>query len=801
MKSHPLSLFFLPTDLVSTLVHHSPSDTTIDTETLPSTEISDTTSDTLPLIETPALHPSDSITAAIAGQTQLSTPRPSMRPSCRICNISQFESVQRQREHVKSDWHLFNLKYQLSDKEAKPISELQFNTMLLSLPSPLTTEDKSFTTNERSPSRIAAVISSDTTQNFHGQIQCLIKNLKSLGEQNVKSQKSSPILVRRDILKQQAQEARMSPMVWFSSSLYGPSTLLGVFKNALPNRGQCDDPVDYLKSLQFPLPPLPPKKVKVRRSVREKARALEQQAQPTNRIELGGQSNETQRENVAVSSLTVVESSKSETNSKENIATDISPKRYWTLILLGGGHFAGMVVDLAGQSSKAHHARDLKIVIHKTFRRYTVRKKQGGAQSSQGGANSAGARVRMYNERALKLEVRELLEGWAHWIEQSECVFVHAPGNNRRTLYYDGAVIPAADHDGRLRSIPFVTRRPTLAELKRAYSELTTVKVTSRPEDALEKARRIEQEVSDMHPKDSELSKSSSPSSPSIPNLSLCPGQNEPISPLYISSDFRKLVQLIKKGRTSAVTNHLVRSAINPSGLLPVSADSEYDRRKTPTILHLAAQHGQSQIVQQLLEVHGVDPTMTVASFIRRTDIDPDLISDDLIDFAIQSKPKTAYEIAKDKETRNAFRRAMAKMPDAWDWIGLARVPSPLTPEMEVKQQRPHEEKQASNMSKSLGAQAELLPPKLVPTPDSAEAADSSLRWEQRLTADREKRARAAEARILAFRQATSGCPSRPSNNLCLGCSTDLGALSPSEKFSHHLCGESSLSKTASRNI
>src|SRR6202000_293494 len=43
--------------------------------------------------------------------------------------------------------------------------------------------------------------------------------------------------------------------------------------------------------------------------------------------------------------------------------------RYWTLILIGGGHFAGIVMDLAGQVSS--HGRDMKVVAHKTFHRYT----------------------------------------------------------------------------------------------------------------------------------------------------------------------------------------------------------------------------------------------------------------------------------------------------------------------------------------------------------------------------------------------------------------------------------------------
>ena len=101
----------------------------------------------------------------------------------------------------------------------------------------------------------------------------------------------------------------------------------------------------------------------------------------------------------------------------------------------------------------------------------------------------------MYNEEALKLEVRELLEGWSHWIKQSECVFVHSPGNNRKVLYYENSVLSAAEKQGRLRSIPFMTRRPTLTELKRAFVELTTVKVSVLTKEALERQAQAEQDA------------------------------------------------------------------------------------------------------------------------------------------------------------------------------------------------------------------------------------------------------------------------------------------------------------------
>jgi hypothetical protein len=50
---------------------------------------------------------------------------------------------------------------------------------------------------------------------------------------------------------------------------------------------------------------------------------------------------------------------------------DLPKKRIWTILMCMGGHFAGGIFD--GE----------KCMKHKTFHRYTVRKKQGGSQSSR----------------------------------------------------------------------------------------------------------------------------------------------------------------------------------------------------------------------------------------------------------------------------------------------------------------------------------------------------------------------------------------------------------------------------------
>ena len=141
-------------------------------------------------------------------------------------------------------------------------------------------------------------------------------------------------------------------------------------------------------------------------------------------------------------------------------------------MMIGGGHFAAIIVSLIPKLVKNHQGqeeRQVDVVASKTFHRYTTRRKQGGAQSANdsahGNAQSAGSSLRRYNEAALQKEVRELLASWKDELERCELIFIRATGTtNRRTLFgYEGAVLK--NNDSRIRGFPFTTRRPVFSSL------------------------------------------------------------------------------------------------------------------------------------------------------------------------------------------------------------------------------------------------------------------------------------------------------------------------------------------------
>ncbi|KAF9321702.1 hypothetical protein BG003_000088 [Podila horticola] len=772
-----LSIFLMPNGLITSLVPQAPSD-----PTLPTVEI--------PLTASRLAELNDNNAIGRSTPTSLD----SALPSCRICGIPHFESVEKQREHVRLDWHRYNLKQQLLDKSAKPISEQQFENMIQDLSSISGSDDSSDEDSDNANARVkpAAKPSNDndsitTGQDQEAMILSLMKKLELTVKQNQRARNQDPVLVhQQQLLEQQLQEARSSPMIWFTSSQYERTVRLGIYKNALPNKGQCDNIPEYLQTLQFPI--VSSKKIKTKRVNREEKRAKELAAAGTHDVA----PKPTPQEDSEEDEEEIVDQNQDwlayqmQAKQLKQASRPTTKPRYWTLVLIGGGHFAGVVMDLAGQVSA--HGRDMKVVAHKTFHRYTVRRKQGGSQAAHGAANSAGARIRMYNEEALKLEVRELLDSWSEWINQSECVFVHSPGNNRRVLFYDGSVVSTADKQGRLRSIPFMTRRPTLSELKRAYLELSTVKVCMLTQESLAQQDHMEQKA---------LEKAIEASKTKTDNPSVIPSQEViPEAPV----ELLKLIELIKKGRADAASSHLFKHGMDASTLLPLTTSTEYDMRRTPTLLHLASHHGQSQVVKILLEKHNADPTVTSAGADQ---------GNDESDSGFSTTSLTAYDVAKDKETRNAFRRAMALMPDNWDWMGLAHVPSALTPEMEAEQERKAKEKTKklldaererkktrearpttpANKPASSPSSSSSSPSLMSKNLASASAANSHLSPELRMRLERERRANAAEARMAAVRQnETIRRAVQDGKHICVACGTSLENKVPFDKFGRKFC-------------
>ena len=182
------------------------------------------------------------------------------------------------------------------------------------------------------------------------------------------------------------------------------------------------------------------------------------------------------------------------------------------------------------------------------------------------------------------------------------------------------------------------------------------------------------------------------------------------------------------------------------------------------TILQVAASSGQEEVVRWLLEEKNADPTIDVP--LESSVVDPDGVT--------PSKRRTAYDLASTREVRNVFRRCAGSHPDKWDWFGAGRIPSALTAdqeeqrdekkkvrrkglkdkikEREARQPTPEPEPEPEVETKVVGAfQEEKTGPRKLGGTAGDNNAVLGLTPEMRAKLERERRARAAEARMKAL--------------------------------------------------
>jgi hypothetical protein len=151
-------------------------------------------------------------------------------------------------------------------------------------------------------------------------------------------------------------------------------------------------------------------------------------------------------------------------------------RHHVAVILLRSGRFAGGIFEKS------------KCLVHTTSTRYTVRKGQGGAQSSndnsKGKAKSIGSQLRREGEKALREDVTKALQQWSDYLKHSVgLVFVSCPKVMKRSLYEECAKGILSKDDARIRSIPLSVKRPSFEEVCRVHETLLSVTVRDMTND------------------------------------------------------------------------------------------------------------------------------------------------------------------------------------------------------------------------------------------------------------------------------------------------------------------------------
>ncbi|XP_010076727.1 PREDICTED: ankyrin repeat and zinc finger domain-containing protein 1 [Pterocles gutturalis] len=470
--------------------------------------------------------------------------------------------------------------------------------------------------------------------------------------------------------------------------------------------------------------------------------------------------------------------------------------------MMGGGHFAGAVFrGPQVQEHKTFHRYTVRA------RRGTA---QGlrDAQTPGLAPRSAGASLRRYNEATLLKDIQELLAAWAQHLNEAQRIFLRAPRHSRAVLF-GGKNPPLTRGDPRIYHIPLSTHRATLREVLQVHATLASLQVygkdtplediTGSPRKGWQK-RRQKAEV-DPPQEDTSAPVLSPPSAPEEEEESPA-GELETVEVTLGTLDLREFEVMPKRNRKRRKkrdkkvekgprdedmgchgTQHgqpsleLVTELQGEAGTDPLPwgdrgdpqtklrdglftacktgdvgtlrnllsmpesrgllGDHEEGEGTQPldmprsllnqpvdehgcTLLHVAARAGKAEAVCLLLQA-GADPALS------------------------DGQERTPYCVSADKLTRNAFRKFMVDHPDKYDY-SRAKVPGPLTQEMEAKKL---EKKRAQKAQRKQREQAQR---------------QERQRWEQEqgekqrfaALSDREKRALAAERRLAAQLQDTN---------------------------------------------
>ncbi|WFD33851.1 hypothetical protein MCUN1_000674 [Malassezia cuniculi] len=701
---------------------------------------------------------------------------------CTVCpQDAPFASQAERRAHFRTDWHRYNLAAR--QRRIDTVSESEFEKLYADIEAEESDSDAS-----------------------EGETDTLAVLLRRLDVADTPETLDTSAL-------DSAISALRSPIVWFESRADAPAdarlaqTQLGIYRDLLPD----DAPLDgVLATLQLEhITRRPDRNVWTAKRVpgaQAAGRAMQMSvvdgtgllAELGVRDLTGADDQDSSEESgyESSSSDASVSMSVSETPSLE----PLPPLRTWTFILMGGGHFAAAVVVLnphvSPLSERARQRgsrpeRSIVVLAHKTFHRYTTRRKQGGAQSAHDTsgrhAKSAGANLRRYGEARLADDVRDLLgrPGWRDLIGRSERVWVRTGMKAARGVLWDWtngtSPLDEPRASGAVAHLPIPTQRPTFGEIMRCFFELTRVKTAHlSPEELAAQDDEQRGSIARALRLDAERTK---PVAPAV----------QPKKKRVDADDSKRrdrlerLVAMVQKDKLSTLVQFLARheaELLRPAGWDGEMSDDPEARinaslpqwlstkKDAPsTLLQLAAEAGHADIIQYLLVERHADPTIPVRA---------------------DGPHRTAYDLCASKAGKAVFRRLMAEQPDWWDWGGMgsggARVPSALTAEMEQAQasktrnrraamRERLRERERESAAEELQSKSENEPsheheheqPNNNAPPQSRRAAGpqtlggappgSSLKDTAGLSdamkarIEREKRARAAEARMQALRK------------------------------------------------
>lgn len=366
------------------------------------------------------------------------------------------------------------------------------------------------------------------------------------------------------------------------------------------------------------------------------------------------------------------------------------------------------------------------------------------------------------------------MDEWKEQFNACQLIFYRATSGHKKVLFGSkGSVIDK--NDERLRTIPFQTRRATFKEIKRIQELLCRLEIVgqldevenllpaknskqlekspkkkphrsksredpSRPlpvpvsecEDSedqnIEQFAMVTQEVStsDLKEFDSSIARRKGKRSKNkkgagiqkdLEDLDLESSDEESSEDSLQIKLQNDLLTAVKSGNNQLLEQLLnSTSATGDESSVEKIVNHQFGEKKSSP-LHIAAKDGHKTVIWTLM-LHGADPSVR------------------------DKQKKVPYMMAETKDTRNIFRKFMGEFPDKYDYK-TAMIPPPLSQEEEAEKQAKQNEK------KKAQRQAKKEKEKLVKAEEKKKNDEKAEKERFLNLSDREKRALAAERRLL----------------------------------------------------
>uniref|UniRef100_A0A7S4JVM2 VLRF1 domain-containing protein n=1 Tax=Odontella aurita TaxID=265563 RepID=A0A7S4JVM2_9STRA len=319
-----------------------------------------------------------------------------------------------------------------------------------------------------------------------------------------------------------------------------------------------------------------------------------------------------------------------------DVSEEISAEgRAVVVLLLSSGRFAGAVF------------KGDRCVAHRVCTQYTVRRGQGGAQSSmdssKGKAKSIGAQLRRAGEIKLREDIKSSLLGWRSHIDEAAIILLSCPKTMRKSLHEDAEVrkfFPKDDE--RIRKVPLAVGRPSFESacaVNEVMMRITVRPLTDEESIAFERGTPAQQELGGGLQESVVGSSKHESERDVVQEAEEAQKEVMPLTPLHeaaVTLDLVELTKLLELGSTGTESNarHDIDTRAGETEMTP---------------LHVAAS--------------STDPTKG-AEFVSAL-----LLSGHANPCVVDGRNRPPYFVASHEKIRDAFRKARSTLgEDKWNW-------------------------------------------------------------------------------------------------------------------------------------